>query len=167
MIDGAHQRFSGTSPRTRGKRHHCSFRNLNLRNIPAHAGKTTPPREYPTIPPGTSPRTRGKLLPPLLNHRPNTEHPRARGENGLFLFGEEKLVGTSPRTRGKPIRSLPSPQPRRNIPAHAGKTSGGRTCTSAITEHPRARGENFGVECLGWGDWGTSPRTRGKRKPEP
>ena len=50
----------GTSPRTRGKPARSSYRVFDLRNIPAHAGKT------------------GHRLPPG-QHR--WEHPRARGEN--------------------------------------------------------------------------------------
>ena len=45
----------------RGKRHHRAFRNLDLRNIPAYAGKTT-----------------AFALVGMFT----TEHPRVCGENG-------------------------------------------------------------------------------------
>ena len=91
------------------------------RNIPAHAGKTLPCSPSPDI---------------------LSEHPRARGENQVRVDGHAVGHGTSPRTRGKrPIWCRPT-EAGRNIPAHAGKTSGW---------------------CMGRGPrWGTSPRTRGK-----
>ena len=134
-----------------------------LRNIPAHAGKTliftarnqlSP--EHPRArgenaesdgvvdpEPGTSPRTRGKLLIALAAHilgrnipahagktasrssrasiRP--EHPRARGENAGDIAGAVAAHGTSPRTRGKRRDYRAGDQQGRNIPAHAGKTA--------------------------------------------
>ena len=132
------------------------------RNIPAHAGKTLPCSPSPDI---------------------LSEHPRARGENQVRVDGHAVGHGTSPRTRGKrPIWCRPT-EAGRNIPAHAGKTSGwcmgrGLSCgTSPRTrgkrftinyrlvncaEHPRARGENAVPIRVVICHIGTSPRTRGK-----
>ena len=92
----------GTSPRTRGKPSLLLQEDEAIRNIPAHAGKTSmnPTSGY------------GK-----------TEHPRARGENPADLHAVRTARGTSPRTRGKPIRAPDCGGWNRNIPAHAGKTS--------------------------------------------
>ena len=51
---------------------------------------------------------------------------------------------------------------RRNIPAHAGKTKEFEEAWHGGEEHPRARGENGGEECVIFQHFGTSPRTRGK-----
>ena len=51
----------------------------------------------------------------------------------------------------------------RNIPAHAGKTVLPRSRATRVTEHPRARGENAQYIHGKQADYGTSPRTRGKR----
>ena len=92
-----------------------------------------------------------------------TEHPRARGENYDFEYRHSDSDGTSPRTRGKRL-SGKSPQPRAgNIPAHAGKTGGGGHGARRKQEHPRARGENVGWDHYEMEEYGTSPRTRGKR----
>ena len=53
-----------------------------------------------------------------------TEHPRARGENWCFTNRGQEVEGTSPRTRGKLKDIKEGVRDARNIPAHAGKTSG-------------------------------------------
>ena len=132
----------GTSPRTRGKLEVCHFFGMEVRNIPAHAGKTAAETFLAT---GTE------------------EHPRARGENLGFEFPKSVVVGTSPRTRGKPRRRSWLHHRRRNIPAHAGKTGAVPCVFERTWEHPRARGENIRDFGRGFPGFGTSPRTRGKR----
>ena len=91
----------GTSPRTRGKLGFLTRHKSALRNIPAHAGKTSWAWEIASVTP---------------------EHPRARGENTrpVVFFGGGN--GTSPRTRGKHLQKRHIPCHSGNIPAHAGKT---------------------------------------------
>ena len=133
--------WSGTSPRTRGKPPICSRVNGLVRNIPAHAGKTKP-----------------KFCPTVMHK----EHPRARGENGRFVFFQFFLSGTSPRTRGKPPHGLDRRRFAGNIPAHAGKTTAHAAHPEPNGEHPRARGENQLCSGRFGRVQGTSPRTRGK-----
>ena len=112
----------GTSPRMRGKPCSNMMVSFLYRNIPAHAGKTCPRR---TI------------------RKPYQEHPRACGENCLTCSNMMIVSGTSPRMRGKPAAyAIVNPRDR-NIPAHAGKTTGGDDGVITITEHPRACGENI------------------------
>ena len=111
------------------------------RNIPAHAGKTS----------------NGPFSPSAAS-----EHPRARGENGITAFCVVVQVGTSPRTRGKQHKHQISSKLHRNIPAHAGKTWGWRCRFPWCAEHPRARGENSTPATRPRRRRGTSPRTRGK-----
>ena len=54
----------GTSPRTRGKLAAAEKVTVQERNIPAHAGKTLCPSKVPVV---------------------ASEHPRARGENAIFI----------------------------------------------------------------------------------
>ena len=111
------------------------------RNIPAHAGKT---------------------LDPHLDIDRTKEHPRARGENYSQRITTTPRQGTSPRTRGKHPPLIIYQRNRRNIPAHAGKTSS-RVVTRVVREeHPRARGENLTQLKRLSAMVGTSPRTRGK-----
>ena len=48
------------------------------------------------------------------------------------------------------------------IPAHAGKTQCGTETCTRTRAHPRSRGENLLVACVGFRVLGSSPLTRGK-----
>ena len=137
----------------------------------------------PTVTPGSSPLTRGKLptgrpagrrrrLIPA--HAGKTDsgnrswiisraHPRSRGENTERTKTMKAYRGSSPLTRGKPAARGPAEPRSRLIPAHAGKTTTAPRRLSALWAHPRSRGENSGCECGSPGEWGSSPLTRGKR----
>ena len=174
--------IDGTSPRTRGKLHKAGKVMTMTGNIPAHAGKTSKkllkgflsqehPRargeNHPTrwLSPSTTwniPAHAGKTHPPPGNQLNTTEHPRARGENFTVAPVPWLLRGTSPRTRGKHWQYCYRRGWCRNIPAHAGKTYILADIFAAITEHPRARGENTCKLNKLTQLRGTSPRTRGK-----
>ena len=116
--------MAGTSPRARGKR--ADFREdiEQFRNIPACAGKTT----YFSGP-----------------WQKNTEHPRVRGENDECARCAIGYSGTSPRARGKRALKELFVNPIRNIPACAGKTLHDGFLSVSLSEHPRVRGENYGI----------------------
>ena len=131
----------GTSPRMRGKHETQLVDDVFLRNIPAHAGKTS----WCDV-----------------KHVGAGEHPRACGENkrlGLMRWGPP---GTSPRMRGKLWPGHFGRPGSRNIPAHAGKTSVLMPIFSWNWEHPRACGENIKMSDEKIQEAGTSPRMRGK-----
>ena len=132
---------NGTSPRMRGKPATLLLSQVDLRNIPAYAGKTP---HYWGI------------------GYPTAEHPRVCGENTGTSGCLSNHFGTSPRMRGKPRGPAKHYQQRRNIPAYAGKT---KSCDSPIVhtqEHPRVCGENVSTRVSGKNRRGTSPRMRGK-----
>ena len=132
----------GSSPLTRGKRHEGVHGCLDEGLIPAHAGKTMPPR---------SPR------------RPARAHPRSRGENRARPGCPSTGAGSSPLTRGKRVRP-PCTRCRYGlIPAHAGKTRTSRLYSYTVRAHPRSRGENVKRVLVDWVLSGSSPLTRGKR----
>ena len=133
----------GSSPLTRGKRIGNHHLNARAGLIPAHAGKT---RLHYTS--GTMYRA----------------HPRSRGENLVTTGSYDGNLGSSPLTRGKPFRGCRCYYARGLIPAHAGKTT--RTCARFPPPwaHPRSRGENMASALQTWGDEGSSPLTRGKRR---
>ena len=132
----------GSSPLTRGKltARHRVHRHVGL--IPAHAGKTRPPR---------------------LKNRRARAHPRSRGENFSSSAGAAGTAGSSPLTRGKHDQLRPSREPRGLIPAHAGKTSSQVSQGRCVRAHPRSRGENGPRPQPGVREGGSSPLTRGKR----
>ena len=131
----------GTSPRTRGKLAEWGESLSGIRNIPAHAGKTT------------------SVVSPFNTY---LEHPRARGENCCDVYVVDAVGGTSPRTRGKRLMTSQRNGSSRNIPAHAGKTKFQLWQHRTMKEHPRARGENAIFKSRSDLSLGTSPRTRGK-----
>ena len=111
----------GASPLTRGKPMTPAARPALSGRIPAHAGKT---------------------MEVVVNVAMGEAHPRSRGENGARYRRAEGTRGASPLTRGKPGTSAWAVRPTGRIPAHAGKTSGGRSWSVPTQAHPRSRGEN-------------------------
>ena len=120
---GARRLRHGSSPLTRGKPGSSSGRRRRSRLIPAHAGKT---------------RTAGD------GGRAPGAHPRSRGENAATARVGPLERGSSPLTRGKHREADERRDTARLIPAHAGKTPGGRRGPPGTAAHPRSRGENPG-----------------------
>ena len=111
----------GSSPLTRGKPPPTGSRTSPMGLIPAHAGKTSPSRQW---------RNRAWA------------HPRSRGENLASYAATIAAMGSSPLTRGKPPESAEVHTWIRLIPAHAGKTRPSRMPVMEVRAHPRSRGEN-------------------------
>ena len=152
------------------------------RLIPAHAGKTVPPRSYQARRPahprsrgenakepdwiplrhGSSPLTRGKRRTSLPPSRLLAAHPRSRGENAPLTDVADDVRGSSPLTRGKHAMPAPYRALVRLIPAHAGKTLRALTHVQLREAHPRSRGENIRSPYLTADAAGSSPLTRGK-----
>ena len=137
------QRARGSSPLTRGKLRVQQGVDAAVRLIPAHAGKTRQGRESVGNP---------------------KAHPRSRGENTVSARSPALATGSSPLTRGKPPWCRPGPRGRGLIPAHAGKTSAGRSRPGPPWAHPRSRGENRGPADPRRPGGGSSPLTRGKQQ---
>ena len=135
---------AGSSPLTRGKRSQGERSARVVGLIPAHAGKTS-------LACSSTP--------------PQRAHPRSRGENSETVESSSPGPGSSPLTRGKRGSCRCLRRCWRLIPAHAGKTSGGRAARPPWPAHPRSRGENSLTETAQQIDWGSSPLTRGKRHP--
>ena len=131
----------GSSPRMRGKPHFPASPKPTLGLIPAHAGKTLPPRR----------RTHQRRA-----------HPRACGENGALPPDGLNLEGSSPRMRGKPQGSRSRHREGGLIPAHAGKTLRRLSARMSMPAHPRACGENSETDESRVEGSGSSPRMRGK-----
>ena len=134
-------RDGGSSPLTRGKQRRGIQTVLNLRLIPAHAGKT-----------GTV----------EVSAWLDGAHPRSRGENFPSCARKNTASGSSPLTRGK-RRGGPAPGAGVGlIPAHAGKTTGWACPWRWSRAHPRSRGENLPEDHPEKWAQGSSPLTRGK-----
>ena len=135
----------GSSPRGRGKRYAGCSRDPADGLIPAWAGKT----------PSTA---------SLSTSRP--AHPRVGGENETFYDAASAQRGSSPRGRGKRSCGQGCQVGARLIPAWAGKTARRGQGNVRPEAHPRVGGENRLNAPLMWSRAGSSPRGRGKLRPE-
>ena len=131
----------GSSPLTRGKPDDGRGEGVDVRLIPAHAGKTT----------------EDHLTPAGLR-----AHPRSRGENSLSADAVSSSAGSSPLTRGKRPHRRRTPARAGLIPAHAGKTVAHPLDLAGEAAHPRSRGENRQRRRREIVRLGSSPLTRGK-----
>ena len=133
---------TGSSPRVRGKRQSEAGITCGPRLIPACAGKTATRRRF---------------------RRAVRAHPRVCGENMYCSTSGQSMVGSSPRVRGK----LPSTRRYQAtgglIPACAGKTDDDTGESDTDWAHPRVCGENADKLVPALGEYGSSPRVRGKR----
>ena len=136
----------GSSPLTRGKRRRAPARWLQVRLIPAHAGKT-----------------RQSLACPCCRQA----HPRSRGEHDPLKDIPGVEEGSSPLTRGKLYGVGYGRRVHRLIPAHAGKTWVRTPTPQLRPAHPRSRGENVLSGAVVAAIIGSSPLTRGKRPTAP
>ena len=135
--------MQGSSPLTRGKRDTRVGQAVEVRLIPAHAGKT------PSI---------------SSQARPTTAHPRSRGENLEPFDHNTHGGGSSPLTRGKRNSGGERVGGCGLIPAHAGKTDNSVNLQVNTQAHPRSRGENAPHAHPAAPSTGSSPLTRGKRR---
>ena len=150
----------GSSPHTRGARHHARLPAHLARIIPAYAGSTgwpahhiKPHPDHPRIrgehdpgggtrdrAAGSSPHTRGALQEGLVGVLGAADHPRIRGEHPDEPHWIGTLAGSSPHTRG--ARS-------------------GEQLRPGGADHPRIRGEHADHELAEGVHEGSSPHTRG------
>ena len=136
----------GSSPHTRGLHPLGDPRRLMQRIIPAHAGFTGHAHH-----------------PPIMYE----DHPRTRGVYHLWPRGGFVSGGSSPHTRGL-LDAVPDGVLQGGIiPAHAGFTDGGRGVGCPRPDHPRTRGV-YSRSIRSWASRrGSSPHTRGLRRPGP
>ena len=114
---------------------------------------------------GSSPRMRGKPAAGSPCTSRKVAHPRACGENVGVSVISPVSGGSSPRMRGKPRTNSRGQGKFGLIPAHAGKTREPGKARSQVRAHPRACGENIEVSVIDPVKTGSSPRMRGKRRP--
>ena len=135
---------SGSSPHTRGARAHGPVFDPRRRIIPAYAGST-----------GWA--DTGRF--------PRRDHPRIRGEHSAEANGTLRAYGSSPHTRGAQRLSKTGRSGPRIIPAYAGSTRLQSYHICIRGDHPRIRGEHSGLPLAEWRRAGSSPHTRGARRP--
>ena len=135
---------SGSSPHTRGAPKSTRPKTTSPRIIPAYAGSTLYRRRL---------------------HRARQDHPRIRGEHSGAALSFWRRKGSSPHTRGAQPRESPGGLSHRIIPAYAGSTSVAVGSCPRSWDHPRIRGEHITVARNDGSQKGSSPHTRGARRP--
>jgi len=93
---------------------------------------------------------------------PISDHPHARGENGVSANVNCVVSGPSPRTWGEPVGYRQHQIAVRTIPTHVGRTGSRDRRTAGYADHPHARGENTGTVNWAAAGLGPSPRTWGE-----
>ena len=136
--------FEGSSPLTRGAHRPVIGHAVAGGLIPAHAGSTQ------------GPQGRGGA---------GWAHPRSRGEHRQRSKVFMSAPGSSPLTRGARDVLKAGVTAARLIPAHAGSTSSVRSISVSGSAHPRSRGEHGNVRKHIRVNIGSSPLTRGARRP--
>ena len=132
--------WSGSSPLSRGIRHHQGRSGRQAGIIPALAGNT----------------------PGCVHVRAATgDHPRSRGEYYGLGFSTRSPEGSSPLSRGIHGEASAASGDSRIIPALAGNTSRTRGAPRPARDHPRSRGEYVNGVVHEFRDEGSSPLSRG------
>ena len=134
----------GSSPHTRGALGKSTQGLRDRGIIPAYAGSTHLDVNRP---------------------RCTRDHPRIRGEHQMISPRFQKYLGSSPHTRGALLVRPRDVGDGGIIPAYAGSTPSCVLAPGTRRDHPRIRGEHYPHPC-GWRHGsGSSPHTRGARKP--
>ena len=107
----------------------------------------------------------GSTNPPTLTHSRRRDHPRIRGEHASWRPSTPAPLGSSPHTRGAPPGHAHRDSAGRIIPAYAGSTDRVIQLVDSGGDHPRIRGEHVDRVLVGIVEYGSSPHTRGARRP--
>ena len=137
-------RAGGSSPPTRGPLVQSLICIGKRGIIPAYAGTTSPYSPPPRYP---------------------GDHPRLRGDHVAMFDEKPRAAGSSPPTRGPPAEELARADYGGIIPAYAGTTLRSNRRHAPAGDHPRLRGDHlYRTETPHWRP-GSSPPTRGPRRP--
>ena len=110
---------------------------------------------------GITPAYAGNTCPSTSDLLPRQDHPRLRGEHGLFARTGINDGGSPPPTRGTPTMKKAFVWSPGITPAYAGNTYLNNCLAFPTGDHPRLRGEHT-VKLPNWADRiGSPPPTRG------
>ena len=133
----------GSPPHARGRQSDVPSHNQVRRITPACAGKTSD---------GYS------------GGQWRWDHPRMRGEDGMFMNFAFDWSGSPPHARGRLLQHVKPDIHCRITPACAGKTPPTRQTRYPLSDHPRMRGEDFGFFSYRVGQGGSPPHARGRQR---
>ena len=177
---------AGSSPHTRGAPVRVNGADNVRRIIPAYAGSTSsrsaltfPHRDHPRIRgehdiavmviaggDGSSPHTRGAHRTCRAETIGPGIIPAYAGSTVKQALNTVYGKGSSPHTRGARLKFVAYFYALGIIPAYAGSTDCCRLEAAPTADHPRIRGEHSWAIFESYGQFGSSPHTRGARPPE-
>ena len=114
---------------------------------------------------GIIPALAGNTLRPGGFDRYPRDHPRSRGEYGAGLYGSGRVSGSSPLSRGIRTDAPHNAEHVGIIPALAGNTEAAAATPPRRPDHPRSRGEYSCLNRCSCSMSGSSPLSRGIRRP--
>ena len=150
----------GSSPPSRGIYAPCRGGFPRRGTIPALVGNTESP-STPTPTNGDHPALAGNTHPARLGPAARADHPRSRGEYISTSLAEDYRAGSSPLSRGIPPRAGEHQPLLRIIPALVGNTPTNLAAPPSAQDHPRSRGEYYGLGFSTRSPEGSSPLSRG------
>ncbi len=156
--------YNGSPPRARGRRQVRLQQDHVVRFTPACAG-TTPRAATARHGRRFTPACAGTTRRPGPPMTAAAVHPRVRGDDLGFGFGDASLVGSPPRARGRHLRVPCIDLALRFTPACAGTTPPGGSRETHAPVHPRVRGDDRGMQPARNASSGSPPRARGRRLP--
>ena len=98
---------------------------------------------------------------PPVQCRRTRDHPRGRGEQSAFFVSTITVRGPSPQARGADILNVKMKDWGRTLPASAGSSARPRPSSRCGRDHPRTRGEQYGLSGSPRPCPGPSPHARG------
>ena len=151
----------GDHPRVRGEQGTVHDSRPTVAGSPPRARGAACRRTASRSAPGITPACAGSSPPPPRSRTPAADHPRVRGEQISPFWAPRRAAGSPPRARGAEDRQRHHGGDQRITPAYAGSRSGSTCRRSALTDHPRVRGEQTGGLVVPGGHRGSPPRARG------
>ena len=152
-------------PRIRGEHEDKRYADWDRAGSSPHTRGAQPPGLRRRAGPGIIPAYAGSTPTPTWNRKASWDHPRIRGEHVPQCDAGGLLPGSSPHTRGAPGRTPLDRHAGGIIPAYAGSTKHPRLRRRARRDHPRIRGEHSDLRVVCHEIPGSSPHTRGARRP--
>ena len=137
----------GDHPRIRGE-HCCLLAScINLTGIiPAYAGNTSVFAGRTKVPLESSPHTRGTRCRRSRGRRSSRDHPRIRGKHHVRRGADDVKDGIIPAYAGNTSTSRPPRFPNAGSSPHTRGTRAPGRCRGRLAgDHPRIRGEHFGL----------------------
>ena len=148
-------------PRMRGEHQYDRIRCRECRGSSPHARGTHHRHRLARHSTGIIPACAGNTCSVAIGSVSRRDHPRMRGEHGVWVAQYASNGGSSPHARGTLCKASTWGGYRGIIPACAGNTIHRLGSFLASGDHPRMRGEHSTIEALLHDAGGSSPHARG------